>query len=91
MSNIDFVAFKSANNDAYAVVNMRLFNLNDGCVVIVVPQEDGSLRSMQIKPDELLSFQTLRSYLTSLFTENKKVNKFITTRYDDFSLLNTRQ
>lgn len=88
---IDFVAFKSANNDAYAVVNMRLFNLNDGCVVIVVPQEDGSLRSMQIKPDELLSFQTLRSYLTSLFTENKKVNKFITTRYDDFSLLNTRQ
>ena len=88
---VDFVAFKSANNDAYAVVNMRLFNLNNGCIVIVVPHEDGSLRSMQIKPDELLSFQTLRSYLTSLFTEDIRINKFITTRCDDFRLLNTRQ
>lgn len=88
---IDFVAFKAANNDAYAVVNMRLFNLNDGNVVVIVPQKDGSLRSMQIKPNELLTFQTLRSYLTSLFTENKQVNKFVTTRCDDFSSRNTRQ
>lgn len=84
-STVDFVAFRAANKDAYAVVNMRLFNLNDGNVVLIVPQEDGSLRSMQIKPEELLSFPTIRNYMTSLIMENEKVNKFITTRRDDFS------
>ena len=82
---VDFVSFRAANNDAYAIVNMRLFNLNDGCIVIIVPQEDGSLRSMQIQPDELLTFQTLRQNITSLFMENEKVNKFITDRKDEFS------
>lgn len=84
---IDFVSFRAANNDAYAVVNMRLFNLNYGNIVIIVPQEDGSLRSMQINTDELLTFQTFRQYITSLFTENEKVNKFINTRRDEFSQL----
>lgn len=81
---VDFVSFRAANNDAYAVVTMRLFNLNDGNIVIIVPQEDGSLRSMQIAPDELLTFQTLRQYISSLLMENEKVNKFINTRKDEF-------
>ncbi len=84
-SKVDFVAFRAANNDAYAVVNMRLFNLNDGNVVLIVPQEDGSLRSMQIMPEELLSFPTIKNYMTSLLIENEGVNKFITTRRDAFS------
>lgn len=81
---IEFVAFRAANNDAYAIVNMRLFNLNDGNIVIIVPQEDGSLRSMQVKPEELLTFGTLRPYLTNLLTENKRITKFVTTRRDGF-------
>lgn len=85
---VDFVSFRAANNDAYAVVNMRLFNLNDGNIVIIVPQEDGSLRSMQINPEELLTFHTLRQYITSLLTENEKVNKFINTHRDEFSMRN---
>ncbi len=84
-SKVDFVAFRAANNDAYAVVNMRLFNLNDGNVILIVPQEDGSLRSMQIKPEELLSFPTIRTYMTSLLMENEGITKFITTRRDSFS------
>lgn len=83
-SKVDFVAFRTANNDAYAIVNMRLFNLNDGSVVFIVPQEDGSLRSMQVKPDELLTFATLREYITSLATEDEAVSKFIATRCDEF-------
>lgn len=88
---VDFVSFRAANNDAYAIVNMRLFNLNDGCIVIIVPQEDGSLRSMQIKPDELLTFQTLRQKITSLFEENENINKFITNRKDEFCKQNQLQ
>lgn len=90
-SKVDFVAFRAANNDAYAVVNMRLFNLNDGNIVIIVPQEDGSLRSMQIHPDELLTFQTLRQYITTLITENDRVNRFVTMRNDEFSTQKTQQ
>lgn len=88
---VDFVAFRAANNDAYAVVNMRLFNLNDGNVVIIVPQNDGSLRSMQIKPEKLLSFSTLRQYMTTLIIEDDAVNRFVITRNDDFSQQNQPQ
>ncbi|MDE7414109.1 MAG: hypothetical protein K2N05_10055 [Muribaculaceae bacterium] len=88
---VDYVSFRAANNDAYAVVNMRLFNLNDGNIVIIVPQEDGSLRSMQINPDELLTFQTLRLNLTTLFTENEAIKRFLNTRQDEFSQLNHLQ
>lgn len=84
-SKVDFVAFRCANNDAYAVVNMRLFNLNEGNIVIIVPHEDGSLRSMQIQPERLLTFPTLRQYITSLVTEDEKVNRFVTIRKDEFS------
>ncbi|MDE6484572.1 MAG: hypothetical protein K2L14_04185 [Duncaniella sp.] len=83
---VDFISFRAANNDAYAIVNMRLFNLNFGNLIVIVPQQDGSLRSMQIKPDELITFPTLRKYITTLFTENEKVSKFITTRRDEFNL-----
>jgi len=89
-SKVDYVAFRAANNDAYAVVNMRLFNLHDGNIVIIVPQDDGSLRSMQIQPDELLTFQTLRQYITTLVTENERVNRFVTVRNDEFSKQNAR-
>lgn len=43
---------------------------------------------MQLKPDELLTFQTLRQNTTSLLTENEKVNKFITDCKDEFSKQN---
>lgn len=88
---VDFVAFRSANNDAYAIINMRLFNLNDGNVIFIVPQEDGSLRSMQIRPKELLTFATLRQYVTSLATEDATVSKFVTTRIDEFGRHNKKE
>jgi len=90
-SKVDFVAFRAANNDAYAIVNMRLFNLNDGNVIFIVPQEDGSLRSMQIQPKELITFSTLRQYMTSLATEDEIVSKFVITRNDAFSQQNKIQ
>ncbi len=46
---VDYTAFLTASRDEYAIVNMRLFNLKDGRTILVAPQKDGSLRSMQIK------------------------------------------
>lgn len=48
-NRLDYVAFKTAEGGGYAIVNMRLFNLSDGDVIVVAPQKDGSLRSRQLK------------------------------------------
>lgn len=44
---IDYMAFITHTGESYAIVNMRLFNLNLGKKIIITPQPDGSLRSRQ--------------------------------------------
>jgi len=72
---IDFVAFLTANRDEYAVVNMRLFNLKHGRIVLIAPQKDSTLRSMQIKTDNVISIGDLRDYLSGLI-KRKDVQTF---------------
>lgn len=50
---IDYTAFLTADRNEYAIVNMRLFNLKQGRIILIAPQKDGSLRSMQIKTPTL--------------------------------------
>ena len=80
---IDYVAFITADGDEYAIVNMRLFNLKNGRTILIVPQEDGSLRSMQIKQPSILSLADVDSYMKSLY-ENKDIRRFINTTNDGF-------
>jgi hypothetical protein len=54
-SEIDYVAFQTADRNAYAIVNMRLFDLRAGRVIIICPQKDGTLRSMQVEAPVLAS------------------------------------
>jgi hypothetical protein len=54
-SEIDYVAFLTADRNAYAIVNLRLFDLRAGPVVIIAPQKDGTLRSMQVEAPTLAS------------------------------------
>ncbi|OWK46951.1 hypothetical protein [Fimbriiglobus ruber] len=54
-SEVYYVAFQTADRNAYAVVNMRLFDLRAGRVVIITPQKDGTLRSMQVEAPTLSS------------------------------------
>jgi hypothetical protein len=54
-SEIDYVAFQTADRNAYAIVNMRLFDLRAGRVVIIAPQKDGTLRSLQVEAPVLAS------------------------------------
>jgi hypothetical protein len=49
VGSVDCVAFTTAENDRFAIVNMRLFNLKYGDVIVIAPQKDGSFRSLQIK------------------------------------------
>lgn len=49
VSSVECIAFITAENDRYAIVNMRLFNLKYGDVIVIAPQKNGSFRSLQIK------------------------------------------
>lgn len=46
---IDYVAFMTPENERFAVVNMRLFNLRYGDVIVLAPHRDGTFRSLQLR------------------------------------------
>lgn len=63
---IDYMAFITAERRQYAVVNMRLFDLDDGRVVLIAPQKDGTLRSMQVQPEEIIDGESVNDFLNGL-------------------------
>jgi len=65
---IDYTAFLTANRDEYAIVNMRLFNLKNGRIILIAPQKDGSLRSMQINPP-ILDDKELPNYIDTILKQ----------------------
>lgn len=46
---IEFVAFTTPDKGSFAVVNMRLFHLEYGNIILIAPHKDGTLRSLQIQ------------------------------------------
>ena len=73
---IDSVSIQNADDSAYSIVSMRLFNLNFGQVVIVAPQKDDTLRFLQIQR-EFLSNKDLEEYLKELIKQ-EKIKTFLT-------------
>lgn len=73
---IDWVSLQNADDSAYSIISMRLFNLNFGQVVIVAPQKDDTLRFLQIQR-EYLSNEDLEDYLKELIKQ-EKIKTFLT-------------
>lgn len=48
-NKLEYVTFTTPEKGSFAIVNMRLFHLEYGEIIVIVPQKDGSLRSLQIK------------------------------------------
>jgi hypothetical protein len=71
-SEIDYVAFQTADRNAYAIVNMRLFDLRAGRVIIIAPQKDKTLRSMQVEAPVLES-KDLKDFDAKLLKEPRVV------------------
>lgn len=71
---IDYAAFITADRRAYAIVNMRLFDLTKGKTILIAPQKDQSLRSMQIDSPPLSSAE-IEAYMKALVQE-KRVREF---------------
>jgi hypothetical protein len=72
---VDFLAFLTPNRDAYAIVDMRIFNLKFGRLVLIAPQKDRTLRSYQVSIP-LLSSEEMESYLDKVLYR-KDVKSFI--------------
>ncbi|MEM9549436.1 MAG: hypothetical protein AAGA77_25930, partial [Bacteroidota bacterium] len=53
-SRINYSAFINSDRSSYAIVNKRLFDLSVGKVVLILPQKDKSLRSIQLDLPRIL-------------------------------------
>lgn len=76
-SRLDFVAFWTAEGQRFAIVNMRLFDLNQGDIILIAPQPNGSLRSWQLKSPPLTK-DALGPYLRKEILTRKEVIAFLT-------------
>lgn len=74
-NTLDYFAFVTAEGDSYAIINTRLFNLNFGRTILIAPQKDGTLRSLQIKSPELTS-ETIIKYTENLIESDEVLNFF---------------
>jgi hypothetical protein len=74
-NQIDYLAFLTAFRDEFAVVNMRLFNLKFGRIVLIAPQIDGSLRSKQIK-GPILTEKEVDEYVRTVLKQ-ESIKEFI--------------
>lgn len=62
---IEYIAFQTADRRAYAMVNMRLFDLSLGRTILIAPQTDQSLQSKQINA-QILSSEEIETFTDSL-------------------------
>ncbi|CAI8885742.1 hypothetical protein [Chryseobacterium sp. IT-36CA2] len=75
-NRIDFSAFTTLEKEDFAVVNMKLYHLKYGNIILIAPQKDGSLRSMQINNTTDLTSETLKSYVEQLIQKPEIVTFF---------------
>jgi|APEBP8051072210_1049370.scaffolds.fasta_scaffold00296_5 hypothetical protein len=75
-NKIDYLAFITGNRESYAIVNMRLFDLKYGNIILISPQKDGSLRSKQIKNTNTIASEEMKSYVENLLKEKAIISFF---------------
>lgn len=74
-NRIDYLAFQTAENNSYAIINTRLFDLNFGKTIIIATQKDNSLRSLQIKSAQMTS-DSIIQFTTKLLMDKKIIAFF---------------
>lgn len=74
-SKVDWVAIQTADQNAYAIVNGRIFDLKVGRVILAAPQTDGSVRFYQTT-EQPLTLEELDPYLNKLIKDQKVIEFF---------------
>ncbi|MGH1516101.1 hypothetical protein [Chryseobacterium sp. JK1] len=77
LHKIDFSAFTTPEGDDFAIINMKLYHLKYGNIILIAPQKDGSLRSMQLKNEADLSTETINPFLQELIKKPEITAFFI--------------
>lgn len=77
-NKIDYSAFITADRNTYAIINMKLFDLKYGKTILIAPQNDGSMRSLQVK-SPVLSKDDIEEYTKSLL-EKEEIKMFFTAK-----------
>ena len=77
-NEIDFAAFLTADRNEYALVNMRLFDLKIGRIVLIAPQTDGTFRSLQLE-SPVLSSDEMDIHIKKLLNTENVVDFFTRT------------
>ena len=78
-NKIDFTAFITLENEQFAIVNLKLYNLKYGNVILIAPQKDGSLRSIQVKNTRNITNESLKSNLDELLRKQEIIQFFTNT------------
>lgn len=78
-NKVDFTAFITLENEEFAIVNMKLYNLKYGNIILIAPQKDGSLRSTQILADENLTTENIKINIEKLL-KNQQIKSFFTNK-----------
>jgi hypothetical protein len=73
---INYSAFIAGNRDTYAIINSRLFNLKVGKLLFLVPQKDGSIRSVQ-EHIPALSKEQLEGYIQTFLKVESNVSLYL--------------
>ena len=76
-NRIDFVSFISADRNSYAIINLRLFDLRIGRIILIAPKKDGTLRSLQLD-SPTMSSDEMDNHLKWILENNKQVIDFFT-------------
>jgi hypothetical protein len=78
-NRVDYVAFTTPDKGSFAIVNMRLFHLEYGNIILVTPQKDGSFRSLQIKAEKVNNEQIF-NYVKKNILTREDVVAFLTDK-----------
>ena len=73
-NSIEYIAFVTGDRKQFALVNLRLFDLDQGRLILIAPQKDGSLRSMQIQTP-ILEESEINGYLKNQI-KDKNIKDF---------------
>lgn len=75
-NRIDYLAFQTAENNSYAIVNTKIFDLNYGKTVLVAQKKDKTLRFLQIDQKRIITSDSIVNYTEKLLLDKKVVDFF---------------
>ena len=76
-NKVEFVTFTTPDKGSFAIVNMRLFHLEYGNIILITPQKDGSFRSLQIQ-GSVPPNEAIFEYIKTNVLQREEVIKFFT-------------